>query len=100
TVGIVKLYGEHRDAPEHFFDDSRQEAERRHKLLEPHAVTSLPSKPKANELYVLDLTPVREGKLGTSPVYEFDFRPWMGAEGWAIQTSNGKTIEVLPHQYE
>lgn len=95
-VGIVKLYGRHNDSPEDFFDESQAEAERRHKILEKSAVTSLPSSPKPNELYVLDLTPVSQ----KGQDFEFKFKPWMGAEGWKITASNGKVIEVLPAQYD
>ncbi len=96
SVGIVKLYGQHKDNPETFFDENQAETERRHKLLEKSAVTSLPSSPKANELYVLDLTPV----YTKDKDFEFKFKPWMGAEGWRITASNGKVIEVLPAAYD
>ncbi len=95
-IGIVKLYGRHRDKPESFFDEKEAEVERRHKLLEKSAVTSLPSSPKPNELYVLELTPVTP----KANDFEFQFKPWMGAEGWKITASNGKVIEILPEVYD
>lgn len=98
TVGIVKMYGRHdgSETPVHFFEDNKALSEKKYAEVKKAAVTSLPSKPKANELYVLDLTPLEQ--KGTD--YEFRFRPWMGAEGWSITTSNGKVIEVLPDAYD
>lgn len=98
SVGIVKLYGRHdkSETPEGFYDENQAEVERRHKLLQKDAVTSLPSSPKPNQLYVLDLTEVSF----RNKEWEFRFRPWMGAEGWKITTSNGKVIEILPDAYD
>jgi hypothetical protein len=101
SVGIVKMYGRHDggDKPVAFFDDSEDAVKRRHQELKKDAVTSLPSSPKPNQLYVLDLTEVVPSPHITG-AYEFRCRPWMGAEGWKITTSNGKTIEVLPDAYQ
>lgn len=99
SLGLVKLYGrhDHSDKAEMFWEEERSEVERRHNLLKKDAVTSLPSSPKAGQLYVLDLSDIGPGNHSD---FGFTFRPWMGSEGWKITTSNGKTIEVLPDAYD
>jgi hypothetical protein len=103
SVSIVKLYGRFShspaDKPEVYYG-SKVEAEKKHQSLQKDAVTSLPSSPKANQLYVLDLTEVVPSEHLRSEMFEFSCRPWAGVESWTITTSNGKTIVATPDAYQ
>jgi hypothetical protein len=101
SVGLVKLYGIHDNSerPASYVEESEADVQKRFQEIKKDAVTSLPSAPKANQLYVLDLTPV-QAHPNLSDAYQFTCRPWMGAEGWTITTSNGKKIEVLGGGYD
>lgn len=101
SVGLVKLYGIHdgSEKPATYVEDTEAQVKKRFDEIKKDAVTSLPSSPKANQLYAKDLTPVVASTY-ISGAYEFSCRPWMGAEGWTITASNGKTIEALGHGYD
>jgi hypothetical protein len=104
TTGLVKLYGRSEENhPEAFFDDDRDKVEQKQKDLSKDAVTSLPSSPKANKLYVLDLTEVKQANptsrnFNDSRFY-FEFKPWMGSEGWKVTTSTGRTQDFFPSRH-
>lgn len=98
AVGLVKLYGRGSDEnhPETFWSDEEAEAKSRHDSVKGDAVTSLPSKPKAGKLYVLDLTDVGPGHRND---FRFSMKPWMGSEGWKITTPAGREQEFYPSLY-
>jgi hypothetical protein len=101
SVGLVKLYGVHdgSERPSSYLEDTEAQVQKRFQEIQKDAVTSLPSVPKAGQLYVLDLTPVAQSKH-ISGAWEFTCRPWMGAESWTITTSNGKTLESIGGGYD
>ena len=67
--------------------------------LYKYLVTSLPSKPKAGGLYVMDLQEGSTEKFGP-PTDEIQFHSWVGAGGVEIQTPDGKSATILPSKYE
>jgi len=100
VTGLVKLYGhkENPDADEHFEDDDQKVVESRHKTLMPDAVTSLPSSPKINKLYVMSLTEVTP--LPARSLYQFRFKPWMGSEGWRVITPSGEKLDFFYEKHD
>lgn len=92
-VGIVQAWSNTDEAS--FWATTRETTEKRHAELAKKAVTSLPSNPKANELYVLDLAPIVEGPRD----FTFTCKPWLGVEGWKITSHTGKIIEVFPDSF-
>lgn len=101
SVGIVKLYGIHdgSEKPAVYVEDTEAQVTRRFNEIQKDAVTSLPSSPRAGQLYAKDLTPVVPSTYITG-AFEFSCRPWMGAESWTITASNGKTFESIGHGYD
>jgi hypothetical protein len=99
TVGLVKLYGykDKQDDPE-WVADTKSEAESLHKVYSDSAVSSLPSKPKHGQLYVMDLSPVQESEHRKE--WEFTFKPWMGHNGWKVTTPQGEVFNALPGRYD
>jgi hypothetical protein len=95
-VGLVKGFDGESEY-ETFYGSSQAEAEKRHQELAKSAVLSLPSSPKANELYILDL-----GEVLHDPrrdMYKFSCKPWLGAEGWRITSHTGKQLDVFPDRF-
>lgn len=100
-VGLVKLHGRsgNEDAPELMVSENKDEIEQKHRMYSPHAVTSLPSTPKAGILYALDLTPVQERQQGSGTEWYFEFKPWLGHEGWEVKTPAGEVFNGLPSRF-
>jgi hypothetical protein len=103
NIGLVKLHG-HTDpeAPQWFSSEDETEVKQRHDYYSQFAVTSLPTNPKNGQLYVLALTKIQERKQAYSDKTEwtFDFKPWIGHEGWKVETPAGEVFNALPGQYD
>jgi hypothetical protein len=80
------------------FIGSTENAHNEHALAKQHEVTSLPSSPKPDEVYVMDvsddLTPAYGGFMPDQ--LEFKLKLWIGAAGFKIVAPNGNTLEILP----
>lgn len=101
-VGLVKLYGYqgHEESPENFWDDDQKVTEDRHKSLQSSAVSALPTAPKHDEMYVMDLAPVTSREMFGKTVWEFSFKMWRGNEGWRVTTPDNKVRDELPGRYD
>jgi len=103
-VGLVKLYGfkENSDAPEFITSDNRQEIDSKYDHYKSFAVTSLPSKPKHGQVYVLDLTEIVERKSPynkSQSEWHFEFKPWMGHDAVKTTAPNGQSFDELPSRH-
>ena len=96
-VGLIKMYGtnERPDTAESVFGRTEEEVLEAHKKHQKDAVNSLPSSPKAGQLYILDLTDIQENRHGKY----FQLKPWLGHEGWKLTSPEGRTFEALPSQF-
>lgn len=95
-VGIVKGFDED-DDHDTYYGSTQAEADTKHRELAKSAVLSLPSSPKANELYVLDL-----GEIVHDPrldMFKFSCKPWLGVEGWRVISNTGKQIDIYPDRH-
>jgi hypothetical protein len=68
-------------------------------LLQKYVVPSLPPKPKAGALYVMDLQEGVTDRFGPS-TDEIQFHSWVAAGGVEIQTPDGKSTTLFPDKYE
>ena len=82
-VGLVRLFYTSADYPkdevqswhghESFYNNDKNVVEAQHRAFAADAVTSLPSKPKHGQLYILDLTDIQPGNHND---WTFTFKPW------------------------
>jgi len=99
-TGLVKLYSEKDEAPEWVSSKDKSEVEERYRNYGQWAVSSLPSKPKHDQLYILELSPMQEVKRhGGQTEWEFTFKPWMGHSGWKVVTPQGEVFNGLPGRF-
>ena len=90
-VGLVDL-NEH-GSPTFFFNSSQGEVEKRYQVAKKSEVRSLPSSPKADVLYTMNVEDIGQSRRGD---YEFKFRAWVGAWGFKVTSPEGKVLELLP----
>lgn len=101
-VGLVKLYGVdgHEESPAFLFG-TREEMEPRHNDYSKFAVQTLPTNPKAGQLYILEMSSLEPyqgtGKQGGD--VKFTFKPWIGHEGWKVTSPQGEVFNGLPGKY-
>jgi hypothetical protein len=67
-----------------------------HAYARKHEVASLPVSPRADAIYVMDITDVRAAPGAGPEATGFEFKLWVGAAGFRITSPEGKTFEVLP----
>jgi len=64
-----------------------------HRVALDHQVSSLPSSPKLDHFYTMDVKDVRSLQ---GDEHFVDFKLWVGAAGFKITSPNGKVFELLP----
>lgn len=95
-VGLVKIpsydsYSTGKDYPASFWG-SKEDCEEVRKEALKVEVKSLPTNPKADARYTMDVGEVEKG----SSDHEVEFRLWIGCVGWKVTSPEGKILELLP----
>lgn len=94
VVVAIPLFGDGADIS-FFADENRDVVERKYAEYKKLMVSSLPSKPKAGQLYVTEITDIKENRGD----FEFDVKAYMGNDAWRV-TLEDKSETFTPRGYD